>query len=234
LAELFEKSMNKSFSADLSERPRVELVIDTICPWCYIGKQRIEQALADEGVTNALIEWRPFLLNPDMPRAGIDRQYYLSSKFGGRESAKRVYDVIALSGAATGIDFNFDDIKVTPNSVDSHRLIRYCARNLPEQTDVLVENVFKSYFLYGEDIGDSGVLVRLGEEVGLDGETLRSYLAGSTDSEAVENENLSVHRLGVSGVPCYIFNKRYALAGAQEPEILKRMIRLAMMDSVSV
>ena len=214
--------MNKEF--DLTSRLRIEVVIDTICPWCYIGKRRLESALQDENITDYTIDWRPFLLNPDMPRDGVDRQIYLATKFGGHGSARRVYDAIAIAGAATGIDFNFDQIATTPNSVDSHRLIRYALNNAPERTDALVEAIFQSFFLDGQNIGDRHVLAAIAASQNFERQEVETYLLSQEDVAAIENENRLVHRLGVSGVPCYILNKRYALSGAQEPEILRRLI----------
>ena len=224
--------MNKEFGR--LSRLRIEFIIDTICPWCYIGKRRLEYALRDENITEYTIDWRPFLLNPDMPRDGVDRKVYLATKFGGRNSARRVSDVIATTGALTGIDFNFEQIATTPNSVDSHRLIRYALRNAPERADALVEAIFQSFFLDAQNIGDTEVLTAIAASQGFDRRDVETYFLSGEDVGAIENENLLVHRLGVSGVPCYILNKRYALSGAQEPEILRRLIRLASMHQQSV
>ena len=224
--------MNKEFA--LTSRLRIEVAIDTICPWCYIGKRRLESALQDENITQYTLDWRPFLLNPDMPRGGMDRRMYLAAKFGGRDSAQRIYDVIAINGEETGIHFNFDQIATTPNSLDSHRLIRYALRMAPERADALVEALFQSFFIDAQDIGDRQVLAAIAAAQGFKRQDVESYLLSGEDVAAIENENLSVHRLGVSGVPCYILNKRYALSGAQEPEILRRLIRLAAMDQQSV
>lgn len=224
--------MNKEF--DLVSRLRIEVVIDTICPWCYIGKRRLESALQDENITEYTLDWRPFLLNPDMPRGGMDRKIYLATKFGGHDSARRVYDAIAISGEATGIDFNFGQIATTPNSVDSHRLIRYAMRHAPERTDAVVEALFQCFFIDAQDIGDRHVLATLAAAQGFERRDVENYLLSQEDVTAIEHENLSVHRLGISGVPCYVLNKRYALSGAQEPEILRRLVRLAAMDQQSV
>jgi predicted DsbA family dithiol-disulfide isomerase len=122
---------------------RIEAIIDTVCPWCYIGKKRLEKALVREKLDHMPITWRPFLLNPDMPTGGIDRKLYLSAKFGGTESATRVYKAIEAAGAAVGIDFNFDAIRLTPDSTDSHRLIyKVCAERSAVGNDLVEDLMF--------------------------------------------------------------------------------------------
>lgn len=210
---------------------RVEVIIDTVCPWCYIGKRRLETALAMEGVARAEILWRPFLLNPDMPSEGMPRRVYLATKFGGAESAERVYDVIHLTGARAGIDFNFDAIPTTPSSVGSHRLIQWCQTTAPDQATDLVEALFSAFFLEGRDIGLLEELLDIAAACGLPRDAVQSYLESDAGQEVIYRENIRAHRLGVTGVPCYIFNGRYTLAGAQEPEVLARMVRLARLEA---
>lgn len=210
---------------------RIEVIVDTICPWCFIGKRRLERALAAEGLYDPPILWRPFLLNPDMSPSGVERQRYLTDKFGGRAAAQRVYDVIRLTGAEMGIAFDFGAIRITPASVDSHRLIRFCLERAPHRANELVENIFSAFFCEGRDIGDPAVLNDLGEDIGLPAAALRTHLRSDRDRAVIESENLRAHRVGVTGVPCYVFNGRYALSGAQEVEILSRMIRLARLEA---
>ena len=209
---------------------RIEAIVDTICPWCYIGKKRLEKALSREQLDNLIINWRPFLLNPDMPNGGIDRKLYLSAKFGGAESATRVYKAIETAGAAVGIDFKFDDIKITPDSTDSHRLIFKVCSERPAVGNALVEDLFVAYFLEGQNIGDLDILAEIAETHGEDRNEILDYLAGDMDRDFVGQENRVAHQMGVTGVPCFVFNGRHALSGAQEPEILQRMVRLARQE----
>ena len=209
---------------------RIEAIVDTICPWCYIGKKRLEKALSREQLDNLIINWRPFLLNPDMPNGGIDRKLYLSAKFGGAESATRVYKAIETAGAAVGIDFKFDDIKITPDSTDSHRLIFKVCSERPAVGNALVEDLFVAYFLEGQNIGDLDILTEIAVTHGEDRTEILDYLAGDMDRDFVGQENRVAHQMGVTGVPCFVFNGRHALSGAQEPEILQRMVRLARQE----
>ncbi|WP_430470266.1 DsbA family oxidoreductase [Thalassospira lucentensis] len=209
---------------------RIEAIVDTICPWCYIGKKRLEKALSREQLDNLIINWRPFLLNPDMPNGGIDRKLYLSAKFGGAESATRVYKAIETAGAAVGIDFKFDDIKITPDSTDSHRLIFKVCSERPAVGNALVEDLFVAYFLEGQNIGDLDILTEIAVTHGEDRNEILDYLAGDMDRDFVGQENRVAHQMGVTGVPCFVFNGRHALSGAQEPEILQRMVRLARQE----
>ncbi|WP_417823712.1 DsbA family oxidoreductase [Thalassospira lucentensis] len=209
---------------------RIEAIVDTICPWCYIGKKRLEKALSREQLENLIINWRPFLLNPDMPNGGIDRKLYLSAKFGGAESATRVYKAIETAGAAVGIDFKFDDIKITPDSTDSHRLIFKVCSERPAVGNALVEDLFVAYFLEGQNIGDPDILAEIAVTHGEDRSEILDYLAGDMDRDFVGQENRVAHQMGVTGVPCFVFNGRHALSGAQEPEILQRMVRLARQE----
>ncbi|PKR59423.1 DsbA family oxidoreductase [Thalassospira lohafexi] len=209
---------------------RIEAIVDTICPWCYIGKKRLEKALSREQLDNLIINWRPFLLNPDMPNGGIDRKLYLSAKFGGTESATRVYKAIETAGAAVGIDFKFDDIKITPDSTDSHRLIFKVCSERPAVGNALVEDLFVAYFLEGQNIGDLDILAEIAVTHGEDRNEILDYLAGDMDRDFVGQENRVAHQMGVTGVPCFVFNGRHALSGAQEPEILQRMVRLARQE----
>lgn len=213
---------------------RIEAIVDTICPWCYIGKKRLEKALSREKLDNLIINWRPFLLNPDMPSGGIDRKLYLSAKFGGSESAARVYKAIEDAGAAVGINFKFDQIKVTPDSTDSHRLIFKVCAERPAVGNALVEDLFVAYFLEGQDIGDHELLADIAVRHGEDRSEILEYLSGDMDREFVGQENRVAHQMGVTGVPCFLFNSRHALSGAQEPDILQRMIRLARQEEIPV
>ena len=202
------------------------MIFDTVCPWCYIGKRRMEQALALRPHVDIDLVWRPFLLNREIPADGIDRTAYLIRKFGSEARVRRVYGAIAQAGESVDIDFAFDRIDRTPNSVDSHRLIRYALLNGANPR--IVETLFFEYFIEGLDIGRQDVLQEIGARDGLDGAAIGAYLNSEEDIDFVYDENRRAHRMGVNGVPAFVFNKKMVISGAQEPQILARMIDAAI------
>jgi predicted DsbA family dithiol-disulfide isomerase len=204
---------------------RIDYVFDTVCPWCYVGKRRFERALAQRPGARVSVHWRPFLLNPDLPPEGIDRRTYLDRKFGGPARVQRVHASVEAAGRGEGIIFDFDRITRTPNSLNSHRMIRQAIASGRESE--AVEAVFRAYFCDGLDIGDIDVLTALGAGLGLDRLALRDHLESETEVATVLGDNARAHRLGVNGVPCLIIDNQYALAGAQEPDILLRLIDIA-------
>jgi predicted DsbA family dithiol-disulfide isomerase len=208
---------------------QIDVVFDTVCPWCYVGKRRFERALKLRPNIKPNIRYRSFLLNPDLPMQGVDRKEYLERKFGGSAQYERIVEALVFTGKGEGINFALDKIKRTPNSANSHRLIRL-ARTMNRQTEA-VNLIFEAYFERGLDIGNIEVLVRLAEEIGLEKGMAYAHLSTETDLNAVYTENARMHRLGITGVPCYIFNEGRAIAGAQEPEILVRMFDMALAES---
>ena len=202
----------------------IDVVSDVVCPWCYLGKRRLERALRllpEGGMATA---WRPFRLDPTIPPGGIARETYLTRKFGSvaavADSHRRLTDL----GRDEGIDFRFDLIARSPNTVDAHRLIRW-AETVGRQ-DAMVERLFRAYFSEGLDVGDTEVLVGLAGEVGL-GDGVAERLAGDDDRAEVAGEIENAYRIGVSGVPCFIVNRRCAVMGAQPGEVLARTIMQA-------
>ena len=199
----------------------IDIVSDTVCPWCFIGKRRLEKALAEVAPgTDIRIAWRPFQLNPDMPEGGVDRKEYLEAKFGGETGAKKVYDAINQAGASEDIAFNFPGIPRTPNTVNSHRLIEKSGHD--GKQDAVVEALFKAYFLDGRDIGDVEELTKIAVEAGMDEAETRSYLESDEDVQRVRDEDAMARRMGIQGVPCFILNRKYAVSGAQDPEVFLR------------
>src|SRR5574338_791589 len=166
----------------------IDIVSDTVCPWCFIGKRRLEAALRQRAAadTPVTIAWRPYQLNPDMPQDGLDRRDYLEAKFGGPERAKAVYDRVSRVGAAVGIDFRFDRIPRTPNTVASHRLVHRAA-HYGRQEEV-VEALFRAYFLEGRDVGSLDVLVEVAAAAGLPAAEIRAYLESDEDAELVRGQ----------------------------------------------
>ena len=196
---------------------QLDIVSDTICPWCLIGKRRFEKALGQRPDLDLTITWHPFQLNPEMPAEGMDRKAYLDRKFGGASGAERIYDAVRAAGQAEGIPFAFEDIGRVPNTLDSHRLIHWA--NEAGCQDVVVESLFRLYFMDGKDVGDKAVLVGAAEEGGMDGAAIAARLATDADVERVRRAADEAARMGVSGVPCFIFEGRYAVSGAQDPAV---------------
>lgn len=178
------------------------------------------------------LTWRPFLLNPDMPRAGMARPDYVIRKFGGEERARRLYTTISDIGRAEGVLFRFDRIRRTPSSVDAHRLVRYAARM--GLADAMVEALFSAHFTDGRDIGDHGVLIAVAQACGLDPVGARRFLLTDEESDAVHADNLRAHRLGINGVPCFVVSGRHAIAGAQEPEVIERLLDVAAVEAAEL
>ncbi|WP_413864286.1 DsbA family oxidoreductase [Albidovulum sp.] len=214
----------------IARNPRlvVEVVHDLVCPWCYLGVHRLLRILANRPEVACDIVWHPFLLNPDMPRTGMPRSDYVIRKFGGEERARRLYGSITEIGRTEGVTFRFDRIRLTPSSVDAHRLVRFAARE--GQADAMVQALFAAHFADGLDIGDPFVLVALAQAQGLDPAATRAFLDGDDERDVVHAENLRAHRLGINGVPCFVLGGRHAIAGAQEAEGLERLLDVALID----
>lgn len=201
---------------------RIDIVFDTVCPWCFVGKRRFDKALKQRPHLKPEVRYRSFLLNPDLPPQGVDRREYLERKFGGSHQYERIAEALVYTGKGEGISFALDKIKRTPNSANSHRLVRL-AHTLGRQHEA-VELLFSAFFERGLDIGNIEVLIRLADELGIERAMAQAHLSGENDLNAVYTENARMHRLGITGVPCFIFNDSRAIAGAQEPEILLRML----------
>ena len=195
---------------------QIDVFSDPICPWCYIGKRRLERALAARRELRPEIRWRAFQLNPAMPEDGLERQSYLSAKFGSAAEAQRLYGQIDQVGMTEGINFRFSEIRVTPNTIAAHRLIRYATRQ--DKQDAVVEALFRAYFLEGRNIGDRGILIDIASESGLETEPARLYLECTDDVALIREEDMRGRQMGIEGVPYFIVNQSYALSGAHEPE----------------
>ncbi len=203
----------------------VEVVFDPACPWCYIGKRRLERALAMRPDIKPVLKWWPFLLNPEMPAEGIDRTSYLLRKYGSETRVGRIYGAIAEVGQSVEIDFAFDRIRRAPNTVNAHRLVRFAGAQ--GRAEAAVEALFHGYFIDARDVGRIPVLVEIGAELGLDSRALKRYLESGEDAEVIYEENARAHRLGVNGVPSFVFGRSFVISGAQEPKVLARMLDVA-------
>ncbi len=195
----------------------IDIYSDVVCPWCYVGKRRLERALASwNGSLPVTIQWRPFQLNPTMPRDGVDRRTYLEAKFGGADAARAIYDHVTAAGVAERIPFAFDRIQRTPNTFAAHRLIWWAGQHGTQEETV--ETLFRHYFLEGDDIGMGDALASIAAEAGLDRVATETFLESLDGVEEVKEEEAAGRRLGIRGVPYFVFNGADALSGAQPPE----------------
>ena len=191
----------------------IDVVSDTVCPWCYIGKKRFDAARTERPDIELEVRWRPFQIDPTIPPEGVDRREYLEAKFGKNRS-REVGDAIREAGEEAGISFAFDKINRSPNTFDSHRLIRWSA-SAGCQNEI-VDILFRRYFEDGEDIGDRKVLVDAAQEAGMDHELVAYLLLHNKDAELVAKEASQAREMGISGVPTFLFQGAYAVMGAQE------------------
>lgn len=205
---------------------QIEIYSDVICPWCFIGKRRLEQALERVGSAQRVqVRWRPFQLNPTMPKGGMDRRTYLEAKFGGAEALHRIEDRVAKAGEADGIEFVFDRIARTPNTFDAHRLIWFAEQQGCQ--DEVAAALFRSYFTKGRDIGNLDTLAEIAADCGLNREEVGRFLASERAVPEVRAEEATGHRLGIRGVPYFVFNGSISISGAQPPDIFVSAFRQA-------
>lgn len=210
-------------------RLRVDVIADIVCPWCYIGKRRLERALAEYPADEVELTWRPYQLNPRIARGGLDRRKYLAEKFGGAERAEQIYREIYDAGLIEGITFNFEEIERTPNTVNAHRLIYFAHRD--GRQEEMVEALYRAYFNEGQDIGQVAVLADIAATVGYPRAELLGYIIGGEDTGYVLEEDERARNLGVSGVPCFIVDRRYAVSGAQSPEVFRQIFDLVRFET---
>ncbi|GKY87936.1 DsbA family oxidoreductase [Sinisalibacter aestuarii] len=202
----------------------VKLVIfsDPVCPWCYIGKARLGRALEQRPDHPFEVEWHPFMLNPDMPRAGMDRRSYLEAKFGGKSGAVDAYMPVVEEAARSGLKLNLDAIARTPNTLDAHRLIHWAGIE-GRQTPV-VSALFAAYFVEGRDIGDAGELAAIAESCGMDGDMIARLLASDADADDIRARDADARRKGVRAVPTFVVANQAVVPGAQPVELWLNVI----------
>jgi len=204
----------------------IDIVSDVVCPWCYVGKKRLEAALRQMPERKIAIFWRPFQLDPTIPKEGIPRRTYLERKFGSLEKIAQLHAPLIEIGKAEGIPFAFDKITRSPNTLDAHRLIRW-AHEAGKQNE-MVSRLFALYFTEGGDIGNREVLLKAAVEVGLDGALVAQLLATEADLDPVIAEINGAGKMGITGVPTFIFASRFAISGAHPPETLKKAIQQSL------
>jgi predicted DsbA family dithiol-disulfide isomerase len=202
----------------------IDVYSDVICPWCYIGKHRLKQALCSLGEGYlAQVTWRAFELNPQMPTEGMERRAYRSANFGSHERSQAKDAHVTHLGASEGIPFAFDRIARTPNTFHAHRLV--CLAQREGVQDAVVERLFRAYFTEAADIGHREVLVEIASSAGLDSEKARLFLESDEGAAEVRGDEGMAHRLGIRSVPTFMVNGRYAIAGAQPSEALAEALR---------
>jgi len=210
----------------------IDIVSDVVCPWCYIGKRKLEAALAElrarEPSLTTIRRWHPFQLNPELPEQGIARAAYLEAKFGGKARAAEIYTRVRNAGADVGIAFDFERIERQPNTLDAHRLVAWAQqRGDAASTDALVEALFRAYFIEGRLIGDQEELVHIAGEAGFPEAESRALLSSELGRADVEAEDREARAVGIGGVPFFIFNGKTAVSGAHDPPALLEAITAA-------
>ena len=203
----------------------VDIVSDTICPWCFIGKRRFEAARAQSGRNDIMVAWRPFQLNPDMPAEGVDHKKHLAEKLGGEEAVARAHEMLAGLGQEAGIDFDFPAVKISPNTLDAHRLLRWAMIEGPEVQSRVAVALFKAYFEEGRNVGDRAVLLDIAEAAGMDRAVVTALFSAGADVDSVKEEIGMARDMGVTGVPCFIIDNKYAVMGAQSVDVLTNAFR---------
>ncbi|OQW55172.1 MAG: disulfide bond formation protein DsbA [Proteobacteria bacterium SG_bin9] len=201
----------------------LDVVSDVVCPWCYIGKKRIEDALALVPDVPVQLNWRPFFLNPWVPREGITRDEYLTQKFGSVEAYKSIAGRVGEAARAEGLEYNAQLVKRQPNTIDCHRLIHW-AGAIGKSAE-MKQRLMELYFRDGGDLTDANVLVQAARDIGLDGDDVKKRLATDEDVELISGNAQEAAEKGISGVPTFVFAQKYAVSGAQDPQALARAIR---------
>ena len=207
----------------------VDIVSDVVCPWCYVGKRRIEAAIRDlNGAHQVELVWRPFELNPDLPRAGAERTEYRLRKFGSLERSRELEAQMHRVGASEGLAFTSTPSATIPNTFDAHRLLAYALGRGVQ--DAVSEALFKAYFVDGADIGSAEELARIAARAGLEPGEVAAYLASPAGTAEVRAEEAHYRALGVRGVPFFIVDGKYALSGAQPPDAFREAFRQTLED----
>ena len=201
---------------------RIDVVSDVVCPWCFIGKHRLEAALKLKPDIPVEVHWRPYFLNDWIPREGISREQYLTTKFGSVERYKGIAQRVGAAAAAEGLTYALDKMKRQPNTLDCHRLIRWA--DAIGKAAEMKQKLMDLYFTQGADLTDRETLVKAAADVGLSADEVRTALASDKDVAAVEQEAQSAKEAGIEGVPCFIFGGKFAVSGAQAPEYLAEAI----------
>jgi predicted DsbA family dithiol-disulfide isomerase len=212
-------------SAMPNQPVRIDVVSDVVCPWCFIGKHRLEMAIALKPDIPVEVHWRPYFLNDWIPREGISREQYLTTKFGSPDRYKGIAQRVGAAAASEGLVYASDKISRQPNTVDAQRLIRWADEI--GKAAAMKQRLMELYFTEGGDLTDRDVLVQAAADIGLDAEKVRANLASDKDVAEIGEEAKAAKEAGIDGVPCFIFGGRFAVSGAQAPEYLADAIERA-------
>lgn len=209
----------------------IDVVSDVICPWCFLGKRRLDKAIAMLDGLNVEVAWRPFLLDPTIPAKGLSRQGYLTAKFGA-EQLRTLHDPLLDAAREDGVPYNLAAITRTPNTLDAHRVIRWAhAAGLQH---AVAERLFMAYWSEGKDVGNHAVLAAEAGAVGLDGDKVLADLASDRDADKVRGEIAMANRMGINGVPTFVIGRKYAVVGAQAAAVLADAIRQAAAEGLTL
>ena len=214
----------------MSEPLQIDVISDVICPWCFLGKRRLDKALALLPDVKTEVVFRPFYLDSTIAPEGVDRAAYMEAKFG-KERLETIHDPLIAAGKEDGVPYAFDKITRTPNTLSAHRLLRWAL--IAGKQQEVAEALFMAYWNEGRDVGDHAVLAQVAAASGMDGLKVQADLATDKDSEAVLKEMAMAQKMGVTGVPTFIINRRYGVVGAQAPDTLADAIRKAASGSQS-
>ncbi len=210
----------------------IDVVSDAVCPWCFLGKRRLQAALAQSSGEPVAVRWRPYQLDPTIPSEGLDRRAYMRAKFRDDARLTEIHMRLKALGAEVGIKFDFEAIRRAPNTLDAHRLIRWAAQAGAQ--DAIVERLFSLYFEEGADIGDRAVLAKAANDCGLDAAEISARLETDEGAQDVRAEIERAQKVGVSGVPFFIFANRLAVSGAQGADVLAKAIEQARGETAPV
>lgn len=203
----------------------IDVVSDVVCPWCYVGMKRLDKAIAAVPDIDVSVNWRPYQLDPSVPEQGMDRKAYMLAKFGSEQRIRQMHERIEGLGRDEGIDFRFEDIKVAANTLDAHRVIRWAGTAGDGVQHEVVRRLFSQNFEQGGNLNDPATLVKVAREAGMDASVVEALLPTDADKDAVRNEIATASRMGITGVPCFLFEGKYAVMGAQDAATLADAIR---------
>jgi predicted DsbA family dithiol-disulfide isomerase len=209
---------------------QINIISDPVCPWCYVGKKKFEKALdifrAQHPGEEVTFAWRPFQLDPTLPKEGVDRKAYYRRKFGDSPQIKKTGEMLTQMGKDLGISFAFDKIERSPNTLDAHRLIRWAGSAGCQ--DKIVAAIFAAYFEEARNIGETDVLVDIADKNGMDGNLVRDLLEQETDTDLVQKDVRLAGEMGISGVPTFIIDQKFPISGAQEPDTILHFLNKAL------
>lgn len=204
----------------------IDIVSDVVCPWCYLGKARLDLAVAEVlDIVTVEINWRPYQLNPDYPPEGVDHRKALAAKLGGQENVDRAHAMLSDFGRQVGINFNFEAVKIGPNTMDAHRLLLWAHSESRDVQNKVANALFKANFEEGRNVGDHAVLLDIAQQCGLDRQVIQHLLESDADRDTIRGEIAAAQQMGVTGVPFMVFDQQYAISGAQMPDVLAGALR---------